>query len=75
MYIIIKRHDGSQVMSLKNWLKTDLLKKSQEMVNRTLKFQNFRGISVSYVVWSIEMSLTEIQWRIQNVQKGDPDSI
>ena len=61
MYIIIKRHDGSQVMSLKNWLKTDLLKKSQEMVNRTLKFQNFRGISVSYVVWSIEMSLTEIQ--------------
>ena len=36
-------------------------KESQEMVSITLKLQNFRGILVSYVVWSIEMSLTEIQ--------------
>jgi hypothetical protein len=28
------------------------------MVSITLKLQNFRGISGSYVVWSIEMSLT-----------------
>ena len=36
-------------------------KESQEMLSITLKLQNFRGISVSYVVWSIEMSLTETQ--------------
>jgi hypothetical protein len=26
-----------------------------------INLQNFRGISVSYVVWSIEMSLIEIE--------------
>ena len=46
---------------LTNWMKTSSLKRNQEMVSITLKLQNFRGISVSYVVWSIEMSLTEIQ--------------
>ena len=38
-------------MSLKNW----------EIVSITINLQNFRGISVSYVDWSIEMSLTEIE--------------
>jgi hypothetical protein len=40
---------ATQAMSLTNWLKTGL------------KIQNFRGISMSYVVWSIEMSLTDIE--------------
>jgi len=31
------------------------------MVSITLKSHNFRGILVSYVVWAIQMSLTEIQ--------------
>jgi len=31
------------------------------MVSITLKLQNFSRISVSYVVWSVEISLTEIQ--------------
>ena len=31
------------------------------MVSITLNLQDFRGMSVSDVVWSIEMSLTEIQ--------------
>ena len=46
-------------MSLRNWLNTGSLKRKSGVVSITLKLQNFRGISVSYVVWSIEMSLTE----------------
>jgi hypothetical protein len=48
-------------MSLKTLAEDGSVEKSQEMVRITLKLQNLRGIWVSYLVWSIEMSLTEIQ--------------
>jgi glutamate formiminotransferase len=35
--------------------------KNGEIVSITINLQNFRKISVSYVVWSMEMSLTEIE--------------
>ena len=38
-------------MSLKNW----------EIVSIAINLHNFRGISVSYVTWSMEISLTEIE--------------
>jgi hypothetical protein len=57
MYIVIKRHDGTQVMSLKKLAEDGFVEKKV----RRLKLQNFRGISVSCVVWFIDMSLTEIQ--------------
>jgi hypothetical protein len=42
------------------------------MVSITLKLQNFRGISVSYVAWSIEMSLTEIEAGLYFVREFSP---
>jgi hypothetical protein len=47
-------------MSLKNW----------EIVSITINLQNFREISVSYVVWSMEMSLTEIEHSVDIVSLG-----
>jgi hypothetical protein len=42
------------------------------MVSITLKLQNFSGISVSYVVWSVEISLTEIQLDLYFLQEFSP---